>query len=127
MPLLMVGGAVKVAKTVDTFISQSDIAATLLAQMQISSKEYPWSRNVLSKNYQYPFIYATYPSGMLFADSTGVTMMDLQSECVVYSDGEEADLRVSRTKAILQRSYDKLKEIKAPSGSPKGGEKNITH
>lgn len=127
MPLLMVGGAVKVAKTVDTFISQSDIAATLLAQMQISSKEYPWSRNVLSKNYQYPFIYATYPSGMLFADSTGVTMMDLQSECVVYSDGEEADLRVSRTKAILQRSYDKLKEIKVPSGSPKGGEKNITH
>lgn len=111
MPLLMVGGAVKVAKTVDTFISQSDITATLLAQMQISNKEYPWSRNVLSKNYQYPFIYATYPSGLLFADSTGVTMMDLQSDCIVYSDGEETDLRVSRTKAILQRSYDKLKEI----------------
>ena len=111
MPLLMVGGAVKEAKTPDMFISQSDIAATLLAQMQLSNKEYPWSRNVLSKNYTYPFVYATYPSGMLFADSTGVTMMDLLSGCIVYSDGQDSDSRVLRTKAILQHGYEKLKEI----------------
>ena len=111
MPLLMVGGAVKEAKAYNMLVSQSDIVATLLAQMQISSKDYPWSRNVLSRNYRYPFVYATYPAGMLFADSTGVTMMDLQSDCVVYSEGDKAEMRVSRTKAILQRSYDKLKEI----------------
>jgi len=111
MPLLMVGGAVKQPKTYNMFVSQSDMVGTLLAQMQISRKDYPWSRNVLSKNYTYPFVYATYPSGMLYADSTGVTMMDLQSGCVVYSDGDEADSRVLRTKAILQRSYDKLREI----------------
>jgi phosphoglycerol transferase MdoB-like AlkP superfamily enzyme len=111
MPLLMVGGAVKEAKTLDMFISQSDMAATLLAQMQLNLKDYPWSRNVLSKNYTYPFVYATYPSGMLFADSTGVTMMDLQSGCVVYSDGQYGDSRVLRTKAILQHGYEKLKEI----------------
>lgn len=111
MPLLMVGGAVKEPKTYYMFINQSDIVGTLLAQMQISRKDYPWSRNVLSRNYRYPFVYSTYPSGMLFADSTGVTMMDLQSGCVVYSNGNQALNRVSRTKAILQRSYDKLKEI----------------
>ena len=111
MPLLIVGGAVKEAKTLNMFISQSDMAATLLAQMQINLKDYPWSRNVLSKNYIYPFVYATYPSGMLFADSTGVTMMDLQSGCVVYSDGQDGDSRVLRTKAILQHGYEKLKEI----------------
>lgn len=111
MPLLMVGGAIKEPKTLDMFISQSDIVGTLLAQMQINNKDYPWSRNVLSRNYQYPFVYATYPAGMLFADNTGVTMMDLQSGCVVYSEGEGEDMRVSRTKAILQRSYDGLKEI----------------
>ena len=66
---------------------------------------------MLSKNYKYPFAYATYPSGMLYADKTGVTMMDLQSGCVVYSDGDDAENRVLRTKAILQRSYDKLREI----------------
>lgn len=111
MPLLMLGGAVKESKTYDMFVSQSDMVGTLLAQMQISCKDYPWSRNVLSKNYSYPFVYSTYPSGMLYADSTGVTMMDLQSGCVVYSEGDEAESRVLRTKAILQRSYDKLKEI----------------
>ena len=123
MPLLMVGGAVKEPKVYNMLVSQSDLVATLLAQMQISSKDFPWSRNVLSKNYSYPFVYSTYPSGMLFADSTGVTMMDLQSGCVVYSEGEEGNTRMLRTKAILQRSYDKLTEIKAPSDSPKGGEK----
>lgn len=111
MPLLMVGGAVKELKTYNMFVSQSDVVATLLAQMQISHKDYPWSRNVLSRNYRYPFVYATYPAGMLFADSTGVTMMDLQSDCMVYSEGDEAEMRVSRIKAILQRSSDKLKEI----------------
>jgi phosphoglycerol transferase MdoB-like AlkP superfamily enzyme len=111
MPLLIVGGAVKEAKTLNMFISQSDMAATLLAQMQLNRKNYPWSRNVLSKNYTYPFVYSTYPSGMLFADSTGVTMMDLQSGCVVYSEGQDGDSRVLRTKAILQRGYEKLKEI----------------
>ena len=111
MPLLMVGGAVREPKTLDMFVSQSDIVATLLAQMQISSEEYPWSRNVLSKHYTYPFVYVTYPAGMLYADSTGVTMMDLQSGSVVYSDGEGSDARVGHTKAILQRSYDKLKEL----------------
>ena len=111
MPLLMVGGAVREPRTYNMFVSQSDIVGTLLAQMQISNKEYPWSRNVLSRNYRYPFVYTTYPSGMLFADSTGVTMMDLQSGCVVFSDGEDGDTRVLRTKAILQHSYDRLKEI----------------
>ena len=123
MPLLMVGGAVKEPKAYDMFVSQSDIVGTLLAQMHISRKDYPWSRNVLSRNYKYPFVYSTYPSGMLFADSTGVTMTDFQSGCVVYSDGEDGHERRLRTKAILQRSYDKLKDIKAPSDSPKGGEK----
>ena len=113
MPLLMVGGAVKEAKTLDMFMSQSDMVGTLLAQMQISNKDYPWSRNVLSKNYTYPFVYATYPAGMLFADSTGVTMMDLQSGCVVYTEGEDDNMRMSRTKAILQRSYDGLETLKA--------------
>ena len=111
MPLLMVGGAVREPRTYGMFVSQSDIAATLLAQMQVDGSEYPWSRNVLSRRYSYPFVYATYPAGLLFADSTGLTMMDLQSGSVVYSEGEGADTRVRRTKAILQRSYDKLKEI----------------
>ena len=66
---------------------------------------------MLSRKYTYPFVYTTYPSGMLYADSTGVTMMDLQSGCVVYSEGDEAESRVLRTKAILQRSYDRLKGI----------------
>ena len=113
MPLLMVGGAVKGPKTYDMFVSQSDMVGTLLAQMQINRKDYPWSRNVLSKNYQYPFVYATYPSGMLYADSTGVTMMDLQSGCVVYSEGEADNNRKLRAKAILQRSYDKLRALGA--------------
>ena len=111
MPLLMVGGAVREPRTMNMFVSQSDMVGTLLAQMRISGKDYPWSRNVLSRNYRYPFVYATYPSGLLFADSTGITMTDLQSGCVVYDEGGNGDMRVNRTRAILQRSYERLRDI----------------
>lgn len=111
MPLLMVGGAVRDPRTMNMFVSQSDMVGTLLAQMRISGKDYPWSRNVLSRNYRYPFVYATYPSGLLFADSTGITMTDLQSGCVVYDEGGNGDMRVNRTRAILQRSYERLRDI----------------
>lgn len=114
MPLLMVGGAVREPKRYDMFINQSDIVATLLSQMGIKHSQFPWSRNVFSRKYTYPFAYCTYPAGTLFADSTGVTMTDLQSGQVVYSEPDDGGLRVSKTKAILQRSYDRLKDINIP-------------
>ena len=46
IPMLWTGGAVKRPAVVDTYASQTDIAATLLAQMGIAHDDYPFSRDI---------------------------------------------------------------------------------
>jgi hypothetical protein len=96
-------------------MNQSDIAATLLSQMGISHKEYPWSRNVLSQTYTYPFVYCNYPAGLLFADSTGTSIYDLYGEETMVEQPADGGLRILRAKAILQSSYDQLSSLSCPT------------
>lgn len=112
MPLLMVGGAVRKARVISRLTAQSDIAATLLSQLGVSHRDFPWSRNVLSSNYRYHFIYSNYPSGVLYKDDTGDTMTDLISGCVV-NKGDEGDEtghseRMERINVMLQTSYARI-------------------
>lgn len=117
IPVIMVGGALKGPRRIHTIMNQSDVAATLLAQMGVSHRQYAWSRNVLSPEYTYPFAYSTYPSGIMLADSTGVSIYDVNADrTIVNKPLEHASLntpeasrrRVTRAKAILQKSYDML-------------------
>ena len=111
-PMLWLGGAVREPRKMYVLMNQSDIAATLLSQMGIRHDEYPWSRNVLSKTYTYPFVYCNYPAGLLFADNTGISIYDLNGDVVMLENPLDNDLRILRAKAILQTSYDQLEEMK---------------
>ena len=111
-PMLWMGGAIREPRRMDILMNQSDIPATLLSQMGIRHDEYPWSRNVLSKTYIYPFVYCNYPAGLLFADSTGTSIYDLDGEAAMMEQPADDGLRILRAKAILQTSYDQLQEIK---------------
>lgn len=51
IPMLWMGGAVRSAKNIDRLMSQSDLAATLLAQMHLPIEPFPFSRNILGKKY----------------------------------------------------------------------------
>ena len=112
-PMLWLGGAIREPRKMDILMNQSDIAATLLSQMGISHQEYPWSRNVLSKTYTYPFVYCNYPAGLLFADSTGTSIYDLNGEAVMMEQPADDGLRILRAKAILQSSYDQLSTLRS--------------
>ena len=116
-PMLWLGGAVREPRRMDVLMNQSDIAATLLSQMGICHDEYPWSRNVLSKTYTYPFVYCNWPAGLLFADSTGTSIYDLDGEAVIMEQPADGELRLQRAKTILQSSYDQLGEM--PSQTPR--------
>jgi len=111
-PMLWTGGAIREPRKMNILMNQSDIPATLLSQMGIRHDEYPWSRNVLSSSYTYPFVYCNYPAGMLFADSTGTSIFDIDGEAVMLEQPADNGLRILRAKAILQTSYDQLSEIK---------------
>jgi len=110
-PMLWTGGAIREPRRMDVLMNQSDIPATLLSQLGISHKEYIWSRNVLSQSYTYPFVYCNYPAGILFVDSTGTSIYDLDGEAVMIEEPVDDGLRIMRAKAILQTSYDQLEQM----------------
>lgn len=109
MPLFLVGGAVARQCDVNTIIAQNDIVATILSQMGIGhNKDFPWSRNVFSRNYTYPFAYCNCPAGTLFTDSTGTTITDLQSGYVLNDVPEPNATRRINLMVMQQKSYSTM-------------------
>lgn len=111
-PMLWLGGAIREPRRMEVLMNQSDLAATLLSQMGISHTDFPWSRNVLSCNYRYPFAYSSFPSGILFADSTGVSVFDITSRKPITEQPAPSPDRIHKAKTILQMSYDRLEQLR---------------
>lgn len=64
------------------------------------------------QNYTYPFAYCSYPAGIMFKDSTGASIFDVNaSRPVVGQSAPGHDQRLRRAKAILQKSYDLLEKM----------------
>lgn len=127
--MLWTGGAVKKRGFIDILMTQSDMAATLLAQLSISHSEYTFSHNVLSRGYRYPFAFFTNKENFGFVDSTGYTIYNtisnriadnqpantlmqnqptLQSTPSTLHQKQAARQREQRGKALLQTIYDDL-------------------
>lgn len=108
--MIWAGGAIKTpGMRVNKIMNQSDMAATLLAQLEISHDEYLWSRNIFSPSYTTPFAYSTWPSGYIFVDETGASSYDLYGDYIIQKgDSLGMSKRISRGRAILQKSYKML-------------------
>lgn len=105
IPLILTGGAVKGPRRIDTIMSQTDIAATILGQLDIPHKEFIFSRDVTAPSYKYPFSFHTFVNGFMFRDETGFTVYDNVSEQA--TDNPDAD-REHKGRIILQYLYDDL-------------------
>ena len=103
---MMLGGAIKEAKHIGTICNQTDLAATLLAQLQLPCDEFKFSRNILSPQYTYPFAYHCYNNGISLMDSTGYTVYDLTGNMETTTPTPESESRIKRAKAILQSTYN---------------------
>lgn len=107
--MLWIGGAVKGRRIINTLMSQSDMAATLLGQLRINHDDYTFSRDVLSEEYrEYPFAFFTFKEGIGLRDSTGFTVYDVIGNKVIENHGNNQAVRTNRAKAILQSIYDDL-------------------
>ena len=108
IPMLWLGGAIKEPMKIDKIMNQTDMAATLLGQLGLDYSMFPFSRNVLSDSYVYPFAFYTSSSVFAFRDSTGVTAYDLKGERISWEEPSASEDRLNRGKAILQSAYDEL-------------------
>ena len=109
IPMIWAGGAVSRKMTVEKIMNQTDLAATLLAQLGLKHSDFKFSRNVLSESYNSPFAFYSFVNGFCFLDNTGVSVYDNASNKVFFNVAPEGDsLRVEKGKAILQTLYDEV-------------------
>jgi len=110
IPMVWAGGAVKEPRRIEATCNQTDLVATLLAQMRLPYDKFPWSRDVLSKGYRYPFAVHNYNNGFSLVDSTGYMVYDLDSRKVIADKSSDSPRLVRMGKAILQATTKDLKE-----------------
>ena len=111
IPLVWVGGAVKAHQEINQFCNQTDLAATLLAQLHLSHKAFRWSRDVLSTSYQYPFAVHNYNNGFSLTDSTGFIVYDLGASQLIRAESSQSQRLERIGKAILQTTTADLKSL----------------
>jgi len=102
IPLIWTGGAILSPKRVTAVCNQSDLAATLLGQMQIDHSAFTFSRDVVSKNYQRPFAFHTYNNGVTLLDSVRFAAYDMDAERMIAHEGDQTDSLLQLSRAILQ-------------------------
>jgi hypothetical protein len=104
---MLLGGAVKSPGRIDKLCNQTDMVATILAQLQLPLAEFKFSRNILSPEYTIPFAYHSFNNGISFIDSTGFSVIDLNSHKEFFSEPEAcSEERCRKAKAILQSTYN---------------------
>jgi phosphoglycerol transferase MdoB-like AlkP superfamily enzyme len=111
IPMVWIGGAVKAPRRINTICNQTDMVATLLAQMQLPHDAFRWSRDVLSRSYRYTFAMHTYRNGFAVVDSTGLMVYDFDSNRMVTDKSTDSRRLERMGKAILQANAYDLKSI----------------
>jgi phosphoglycerol transferase MdoB-like AlkP superfamily enzyme len=101
IPMLLLGGALKETGVVDTYGSQADLAATLLAQLGLSHKAFTYSKDLLSDAAPH-FAYFSTPNayGMLSADNQLV--IDQKADKTVVDEGKEKGQNEDLLKAFRE-------------------------
>lgn len=103
---VLLGGAINNPRRIETLCNQTDFVATLLAQMQLPTEPFKFSRNILGPEYRYPFAYHCYNNGISLIDSTGFSVLDLDSRKELLDEPTSGgNDRIDKAKAILQTTY----------------------
>lgn len=109
IPMLWLGGAIKQPCVIETYGSQSDMAATLLAQMGIEYENNPFSRDILNPNIAH-FGFWTYNNAFGMIDEQGHVVYNCTGERVTEQEGDttHTDTLLEQGKSILQTLHTDL-------------------
>jgi phosphoglycerol transferase MdoB-like AlkP superfamily enzyme len=111
IPLLFFGDVIKEeyrGKVMDDVGSQIDIPSTLLHQLDISSKSFVWSKNLLNPNTR-SFAYFSWDNGMGFIDNKQCVTFDNVGKMVLYNDhpqdARNTKLMLKNAQSYMQSAY----------------------
>ena len=108
IPMLWLGGAIKEPRVIANYGNQTDLAATLLYQLDLPHKEFTFSNNMVD-SLQPAYAFYSYNNGFGFIETTGVSVYDCESEKPLIIKPEAGnEIRLNNGKALLQTLYDDL-------------------
>jgi phosphoglycerol transferase MdoB-like AlkP superfamily enzyme len=107
IPMLWLGGALLATDTViHNIASQTDLAQTLLNQLNIKpAKEYQFSNDIFSSNSK-NIAFCAYTNGFLYVNDSNKIAFDYDEKAVKLSEGSEPDSTLRMGKQYLQVLYD---------------------
>ena len=105
IPMIWLGGALNVQDTViHNMASQTDMAATLLSQLDLKSDEFKFSKNILTTGY-IPYAFFTYTGGFGFMKPGDLSIYNTVTNTYTESLGKNDSLSERQGKAYLQSLY----------------------
>ena len=110
IPMLWLGGAVREPMVIKEYMSQTDVAATLLSQMDIDHSQFIFSRDICAPQSAH-YAYWTFPVGFGIIDSEGKTIYDCVNESVIERAGTGEEQRTKIGKAWLEKTYIEIRNL----------------
>lgn len=110
IPLLFYGDVIKKeyrGKIYDKVGSQTDIAATLLHQLDMDAGKYRWSKNLMNPETK-PFAFFSWDNGMGFIDNRQCVTFDNVGKMILYNDHPEDK---NGTGQLLKTAKSYLQEV----------------
>jgi phosphoglycerol transferase MdoB-like AlkP superfamily enzyme len=104
IPMIWTGGAIKSDTVISDYFSQSDLARTLLNQMDIDASAYPLSKDIFKARHRFAFYEFNNGFGMMSDSAKFVFDNDLYK--VILQQGNVTASFLMGGKAIQQKVYD---------------------
>jgi len=102
IPMIWLGGALSVKDTVLTkYASQTDIAKTLLVQMNVSARNFEYSNNIFAQDFEGYAFYA-FNNGFGFVEKNTKLIFDNNNGKYILSESVSDSLQLDYGKALLQ-------------------------
>ena len=110
IPMIWTGGAIKQSAEVDTFCSQADLAATLLAQLGVTHDDFSFSHDIFNEDTPH-FAFWSYNNAFGMIDSEGYSVYDCTRNDIIESNGtaENTSRQISEGKAFVQTIHQDIR------------------
>ena len=108
IPMLWLGGAIAAPRTISRIGNQTDLAATLLRQIGLSTEDFRFSRDLMDPQTPQQAFY-TFQNGFGWIDESGVSVFDNEGNRPLIEEPQAGSTqRLTKGKALLQTLYDDL-------------------
>ena len=105
IPMIWLGGALKVSDTViASLASQTDLAATLLAQLHLNADDFKFSKNILTSEY-IPYSFFSFNNGFGFQKNENLYIYNTLTNEYSKPDSVKDTITEMEGKAYLQSLY----------------------